>query len=124
MDPRLAARRRPAGSRRPPFDNLRHSMRAILLDAHRRAPAETAARRFYQWRLTRSELAEALAGGGFVVEDVVIIGKRQGVQRLLQHNLGLTPTGLPAKAVAVMLSPLIPAVAIGHMILAIARRPG
>ena len=32
MDPRLAARRRPAGSRRPPFDNLRHSMRAILLD--------------------------------------------------------------------------------------------
>ena len=105
-----------------PFDNLRHSLRAILLDAHRRAP-QTQSQRFYQWRLTRGELADALAGGGFVVEDVVIIGKRQGMQRLLQHNLGLQPTGLPAKAAAVLLSPLIPAVAVGHMILAIARRP-
>lgn len=105
-----------------PFDNLRHSLRAILLDAHRRAP-ETGSRRFYQWRLTRGELAQALAQGGFAVEDVAIIGKRQGMQRLLQQNLGLAPTGLPAKAAAVLLSPFIPGVAIGHMILAIARRP-
>lgn len=53
----------------------------------------------------------------------MILGKRQGVQRLLQHDLGLTPTGLPAKAAAVLLSPVLPAVAIGHMMLTIARRP-
>jgi ubiquinone/menaquinone biosynthesis C-methylase UbiE len=106
-----------------PFDNIRHSLRAILLDAHRRQP-ETGARRFYQWRLTRAELADALARGGFAVEDVKIIGKRQGLQRLLQHNLRLSPTGLPAKGLAVLLAPIVPAVLVGHMILAIARKPG
>lgn len=105
-----------------PFDNLRHSLRAVLLDRYR-APPETRPRRFYQWRLTRAELAGELARAGFAVEDVKIIGKRQGVQRLLQHNLGLTPGTLPAKGAAVLLSPLLPGVLVGHMILAIARRP-
>lgn len=105
-----------------PFDNLRHSLRAILLDRHRRAP-ERGTRRFYQWRLTRAELADALAQGGFAVEDVKIIGKRQGLQRFVQHNLGISDTSLLAKGLAVGLAPLVPGVAIGHMILAIARRP-
>jgi len=105
-----------------PFDNIRHSLRAILLDRYRRAP-DAGARRFYQWRLTRAELADALALGGFAVEDVKIIGKRQGLQRLLQHNLGLSPTGVWAKAAGVLLSPLVPGVLVGHMILAIARKP-
>lgn len=105
-----------------PFDNVRHSLRSILVDRYRRPP-ETARRRFYQWRLTRAELADALAAGGFAVEDVRIIGKRQGVQRLLQHNLGMAPTSLPAKGAAVLLSPFVPAVVVGHMILAVARKP-
>lgn len=105
-----------------PFDNLRHSLRSILIEPHRRAP-EPAERRFYQWRLTRAELASELAAGGFAVEDVKIIGKRQGLQRLLQHNLGLSPTGVPAKAAGVLLSPFVPGVLVGHMILAIARKP-
>lgn len=105
-----------------PFDNIRHSLRAILIDSHRRSP-DGGGRRFYQWRLTRAELADALARGGFEVEDVKIIGKRQGVQRMLQHNLGLPPASLPAKGLAVLLSPILPGVLIGHMILAIARKP-
>ena len=105
-----------------PFDNLRHGLRAVLLDRYKLEPL-SAPRRFYQWRLTRAELADALASHGFAVEDVRIIGKRQGLQRALQHNLGLSPTGLPAKAAATLLAPLVPATLVGHMILAAARKP-
>lgn len=105
-----------------PFDNLRHAVRAILREPYR-LPPQGQETRFYQWRLTRSELATILARQGFAVETVRIIHKRQGLQRWLQHGLGLDPAGLPNKAIATAMAPVLPGVLVGHMILAIARRP-
>jgi SAM-dependent methyltransferase len=105
-----------------PFDNLRHALRRTLSEPWR-LPPQTKPTRFYQWRLTRGELAAILARGGFSVEDVKIIHRRQGLQRWLQHLFGLEPTALLAKGLAVALSPLVPKVVVGHMILAIARKP-
>jgi SAM-dependent methyltransferase len=105
-----------------PFDNLRHALHATLWNRWKRAPLASPTR-FYQWRLTRGELAAILAAGGFAVEDVRIIHKRQGLQRALQHNVGLNPTSVLARGLAVLLAPFVPKVLVGHMILAIARKP-
>jgi ubiquinone/menaquinone biosynthesis C-methylase UbiE len=105
-----------------PFVNLRHAISATLKDKWR-LPAQKTPTRFYQWRLTRGELATILARHGFAVDDVKIIHKRQGLQRWLQQTFGLDATSLPAKGLAVLLSPFVPKVLIGHMILAIARKP-
>jgi len=105
-----------------PFDNLRHALRATLTGAGRRAP-ELGSTRFYQWRLTRGELAAALARGGFEVDRVRIVHKRSGLQRWLQHAFGLNPDAMSTKGLALGLAPFVPGVLVGHMILAIARRP-
>ena len=73
--------------------------------------------------MTRGELARELARVGFAVEDVHVIGKRQGLQRMLQHSLGISPTSLLAKGAAFILAPVVPKMAVGHMVLAVARRP-
>jgi SAM-dependent methyltransferase len=105
-----------------PFDNVRHALRATLRDPWRIGPQQTRTR-FYQWRLTRGELATILSRYGFAVDDVKIIHKRQGLQRWLQHSIGLTATSPLAKALAVLLYPFVPKALIGHMILAMARKP-
>jgi SAM-dependent methyltransferase len=105
-----------------PFVNLRHALRATLWEPWRLAP-QTSRLRFYQWRLTRAELATILARHGFAVEDVRIIGKRQGLQRWLQQCCGISATSILARGFAVLAAPIVPKVAIGHMILAIARKP-
>lgn len=105
-----------------PFVNVRHALGDTLL-GHWRLPPQTQRTRFYQWRLTRAELATILARHGFAVEDVKIIGKRQGLQRLLQQWTGIPATSTFARGVAVLTSPFVPKVVVGHMILAIARKP-
>ena len=79
-----------------PFVNLRHAIRGTLLERWRLSP-QTQRMRFYQWRLTRSELATILARHGFEVEDVKMIGKRQGVQRWLQGATGISATSTFAR---------------------------
>ncbi len=105
-----------------PFDNLRHALRATILDPWR-LPPQGSATRFYQWRLTRGELANILARHGFAVEDVRLIHRRHGIQRMLQQNLGIDPASLLSKGAGVVLTPLIPKAVIAHMILAVARKP-
>jgi ubiquinone/menaquinone biosynthesis C-methylase UbiE len=105
-----------------PFMNVRHALRDTLLESWR-LPPQTTRTRFYQWRLTRGELATILARNGFAVEDVKIIGKRQGLQRWLQQLTGISATSTLARGLAVLASPFVPKVVIGHMILAIARKP-
>jgi SAM-dependent methyltransferase len=105
-----------------PFVNLRHALRDTLWEPWR-LPPQTARTRFYQWRLTRGELASILARHGFAVEDVIIIGKRQGLQRWLQQMTGVSGTSTVARGFAVLASPFVPKALIGHMILAIARKP-
>lgn len=105
-----------------PFFNLRHAMRDILLEPWRLQP-QTVQTRFYQWRLTRAELATILSRHGFSVDDVKVIGKRQGLQRWLQQTTGFPATSTFARGFAVLAQPFVPKALIGHMILAVARKP-
>lgn len=105
-----------------PFDNLRHSVRAVLGAAYRLPPQNTPTR-FYQWRLTRGELATILARHGFQVDDVKIIHKREGTVRWLQHTFGMQPSHKISRALGAALALVIPSSVVGHMILAIARKP-
>jgi SAM-dependent methyltransferase len=105
-----------------PFVNLRHAINGTLCGPWQ-LPPQTKRVRFYQWRLTRAELAGILAKHGFAVEDVVVIGKRQGLQRWLQQLTGISATSTFARGLAVLLYPFVPKAVVGHMILAIARKP-
>ncbi len=100
-----------------PMDNLRHAMAGAL------AGAPAAGARFYQWRLTRAELAAELSRAGFEVLKVAAIHKRQGVLRALHHNLGLPYEWFISRALAAVIAPFVPGVVIAHMILAVARKP-
>lgn len=104
-----------------PFVNLRHAVRYTLLEPWRLKPSAERTR-FYQWRLTRGELATILSRHGFAVDDVKIIGKRQGLQRWLQELTGISATSVFARGFAVLIAPFVPKVVIGHMILAVARK--
>jgi SAM-dependent methyltransferase len=104
-----------------PFDNLRIAFNAAVLAPYKMS--KSGPKRFYQWRMTRSELAQVLVRGGFEVEDVRIIHKRQGLQRMLQHTFGLNPTTTLTRGLAALSSPFVPAVVFGHMIMAIAKKP-
>lgn len=106
-----------------PYDNLRVSWGAIRAP-YRMKPETRQSTRFYQWRLTRAELARLLAKEGFAVDDVHVIGKRQGLQRMMQHTLGLDPTSTATRGAAFLLAPFVPRDWVGHMILAAARKPG
>jgi len=105
-----------------PFVNLRHAVREVLRAPWQLSP-QTKRTRFYQWRLTRGELAAILSRHGFAVDDVKIIGKRQGIQRWLQQTMRISATSNFARGMAVLASPFVPKVLIGHMILAVARKP-
>lgn len=105
-----------------PFDNFRH---AILSSGYSKQPTQSdkSETRFYQWRLTRGELRKELILGGFDVECVKTIHKRQGILRSLHHEFGLPYEWTLTKGLSVALLPFIPGSLISHMILAVARKP-
>ncbi len=105
-----------------PFDNMRHALSAILSDPWRLSPKKQRTR-FYQWRLTRGELATILARNGFAVTDVKIIYKRQGMARWLQTRFGISGSSFAGRLLGAILPPIVPAVLFGHMILAVAQKP-
>ncbi len=105
-----------------PFENLRHALHSTLSATWRRQ-AQPASTRFYQWCLTRNELAAILTRHGFAVEDVKIIHKREGVRRWLHESFGMRIFGTATRGLAFCLAPFLPGVLIGHMIMAIARKP-
>lgn len=102
-----------------PLDNLRH---AILGTFARPRPAGNRLR-FYQWRLTRAELARELAIGGLEVLETRPIHKRQGMLRSLHHEFGLPYEWILTKGLSAALAPMIPGSFIAHMVLAVARKP-
>jgi len=105
-----------------PFVNLRHAIADTL--AHpRRLPPQKERMRFYQWRLTRGELATILARHGFEVEDVKMIGKRSGLQRWFWGITGIDAMSILARGFAVLAYPFVPKILVAHMILAVARKP-
>jgi SAM-dependent methyltransferase len=105
-----------------PFDNLRLAFRSALLEEFRLLP--TGGRtRFYQWRLTRGEMARILTQHGFSVESIHMIHKRQGLMRWLQNSVGLSVQSTFNRGTAFVLSPFLPAVVFAHMILGVATKP-
>ena len=102
-----------------PLDNLRHALLGSFASISRNEGSQ----RFYQWRLTRAELARELAIGGFEVIETRPIHKRQGVLRGLHHEFGLPYEWFLTKALSVLLASLIPASFVAHMVLAVARKP-
>ncbi|SRR6266540_3242184 len=105
-----------------PFDNLRHALHGTLRGPWRLAPQREPTR-FYQWRLTRGELARALAREGFAVEEVHAIHKRHGAHRWLRQALGVDLGTTFGRVASGALSVILPAAVIAHMILAVARKP-
>jgi len=105
-----------------PFDNIRHALRSGT-SVRRGQHADAGGARFYQWRLTRQELSRELCLGGFNVEAVETIHKRQGVLRSLHHEIGLPYSWLLTKGLATVLSPFIPGGLVAHMVMAIAQKP-
>lgn len=111
-----------------PFQNWRH----ILRDAGRLERWDPGFRpglgyarpqRFYQWRLTRPELRRELEVRGFRTESVTPIHKLSGVGRWLQWDLPVFRKGTRPYFVARrVLSMVMPASYISHMILAVAQR--
>ena len=91
-----------------PFDNLRLALRSALLDNYRLPPMRERTR-FYQWRLTRGEMARVLAQHGFKVENIHMIHKRQGLMRWLQNTFGLSVQSTLNRGSAFMLAPFVPA---------------
>lgn len=102
-----------------PHDNLRHS----FLSAFRPFIKNSQPIRFYQYRFTRSELMAELIAGEFDIEIIKPIHKRQGVLRFLHHSFGLPYDWLISRALAAVISILIPGLVISHMLFAVARKP-
>jgi len=105
-----------------PFDNLRHALRASGA-SKKQHQANKDGMRFYQWRMTRGELRQELMLGGFDVEVVETIHKRQGILRSLHHEFGLPYEWTLTKGLSVALLPFVPSALVAHMILAVARKP-
>lgn len=103
-----------------PSDNLRQSLLGIFKKIIKTPNKD--GERFYQWRLTRSELSRELSLAGFVVEKSKLIHKRQGILRCLHHELHLPYEWFITKALSVLLIPFIPSSFIAHMQLAVARK--
>lgn len=79
---------------------------------------------FYQWRLTKAELASEFLINGFNVKEIHPIAKRTGVKRLLQHSfLKITPGHRLFKPVFRTLLPIIPANYASHMIIGVGEKP-
>jgi len=105
-----------------PYDNLRHALRAAA-DWSERKDADRHDRRFYQWRFTKGELRDEISAGGFEVQKVSTIHKRQGVLRSLHHEFSLNYEWFLTRGMSLVLSPILPGGLMGHMILAVAKKP-
>jgi SAM-dependent methyltransferase len=111
-----------------PFQNWRHIVRdtrsAPHVESSARAKGGAAAMRFYQWRLTMSELEQELVMRGFRLMHIRPISMREGVSRALTHELRLRAGSFVHKVAARLLAPLLPKRGFAHMIMAVAERVG
>ncbi len=109
-----------------PYANRRHLRAHGAREGELVDPGPKPGTRFYQWRVGRSELAEALRCAKLTVLDVVPIHLEEGVRRLLFHHswkwlAGPNPAGA---AVRRLLCRIIPLDYAAHMVMGVARKPG
>jgi ubiquinone/menaquinone biosynthesis C-methylase UbiE len=110
-----------------PFQNVRHTR-------HRQQPlwnwdenfdpqnGYAANLRFYQWRLTQSELMRELEMNGFKTIQIAPIHKRVGLRRMVQLDLHIDPHSIPGKAAQVLIYPLLPKTYVAHMLFAASQK--
>jgi SAM-dependent methyltransferase len=106
-----------------PFANRRQRRRRDS-DLRKQTAAGIRNCRFYQWRITRAEFAFELALAGFQARDILPIGKDEGLRRMLAHDLHLRlePGSLLETLLLRVLSMIIPASYVSHMLLAIGEK--
>jgi len=105
-----------------PYDSLRQALLGHFA-SFRKSGHSPKNLRFYQWRLTRKELATELMRGGFEVQRVKGIHKRQGVIRALQSTFGLPYQWLFSRVLSAALAVILPSGYFAHMQVAVARKP-
>ena len=104
-----------------PADNIRMALRGTLAKYSNESTNKS--HRLYQWRLTRLELAQELAIGGFKLDFIKPIHKRQGILRSLHHEFGLPYDWFFTRALSVLLTPFIPSIIVAHMHIAVSHKP-
>jgi len=110
-----------------PFQNNRHLRRdkrkLWLWDENfDRRKGYTSQMRFYQWRLTKPELAREFELNGFRALRVEAIAKREGLRRALKHDLGLEPGSKVHRIAQILLYPFVPKSYVAHMIIGVGKK--
>jgi SAM-dependent methyltransferase len=78
--------------------------------------------RFYQWRLTKSELQREFEINGFRTLALEAIQKGHGIRRAVQHDLHINPNTVIGKALRVLLYLFTPRGYAAHMIIGIGQK--
>lgn len=104
-----------------PFDSAGLSLTCLFDSSPTKPPLE--APRFFQWRLTRKELAFELTAGGFEVLATKPIHRRQSVVRMLHHGFGLNYDAKIVRLIGLVVGLALPRSLAGHMLMAVARKP-
>lgn len=100
-----------------PYQNLRHIIKGFFPQ-----PAIRGQARFYQWRLTRSEIIQAMEQNGFRIISVKTIHKAHGIRQLITHDLHLPPQSIWHRPLQLLFYPFLPHFFVSHMLLAIGRK--
>ncbi len=112
-----------------PYQNWRHLLHGARWSGSKKSDDDSQLSqtmpsvRFYQWRLTRSELAKELQIQGFNVIKVVPIHKKFGLKRALYHDFHIKKGSKLHKKMTRILMKIIPGNWVAHMILALAQKP-
>ncbi|KPL08059.1 hypothetical protein AMJ85_08960 [candidate division BRC1 bacterium SM23_51] len=110
-----------------PFYNRRHIRRDRLSrqrssDTSQVEAPEQKEMRFYQWRLTKSELRRELELGGFKVLEIVAVNKWQGLRRMVKHELHVDPTSKRHRIMQVLLYPFVSKDYVAHMLMGVGQK--
>ena len=110
-----------------PFQNgrlLRRDRRELYLwdehyDRHKRYQSEM---RFYQWRLTKSELQRELEVNGFNALQIQAIHKSHGLYRTIKHDFHIDPDSRLGIVLRILLYPFFPKAFVAHSLIAAAQK--
>jgi SAM-dependent methyltransferase len=115
-----------------PFHNLRHILHELrsvnnwhdeLVSAIKNGEgSDHASVRFYQWRLTRAELARELVIGGFNVLSILPVQHLEGIKRTLDLDFKFK-AGTRSYRMGIRILRRLPASLVAHMIMAVAQKP-
>ena len=77
---------------------------------------------FYQWRLTKREIAFEVEQEDFEIKSIVPIHKQEGVGRLFRLITNCEPSGLIKGRLVNILAKILPGIFAGHMLILVAQK--